>query len=742
MSIAYILIPLLPLVASATIAIAGSWLGETSRKVGMLAIGTSFGLSVAAFVQLVLRAEPICIPLYDLFRCGKFVVDVGLYIDQLTVLLLLLVTGVSFVVHVYSARYMIGEQRYSRFFAVMALFTFAMVTLVMSSNLLMIFMCWELMGICSYLLISHQAHRKAACSAATKAFLVNALADVGLLFGVVLTFVTFETLDIQEILGQAASMSGQTIDLLGWAGYECRIQTTTMITLFLFMGCLGKSAQVPFHVWLPNAMEAPTPISALIHAATMVNAGPFLLVRFSALVMLSPAAMTLIAIVGGTTAIFAAVVSLTQSDIKKVLAYSTISQIGFMIMTCGVGAFVAAIFHMLAHGCLKGFLFLSTGNQLEATGSHGHHESGSRQPRRPWALYFGALSLACIPPIVIFSGPYEKLWTAHNSDVGRIAFWGIGLLTVFLTAAYLVRGVTSLFQQSVSAHVRARLFSPKHILGISLGTLGLSGLLIAMWSWFVPFLAPALTDAQPPGGTAWQPGGYYPWLLLPLLAAFGGWAAAGMLQGKPWPAYVARSNFGKTMYVLVLNKFYLDEIYTVTVVRPVIRFAKWLWRAIDVRGIDGLIRGVAAVAVLVSRWLWRVVDVRVIDRAVDGSARQTIGLARWLWKSIDVRVIDRAVDGSARQTIGLARWLWKSIDVRVIDRTVEGTGGRSVALARWLWEFIDYRRIEKSSDRIGHAADASGRKLQDVEPRTLQHHLLVLISWLVVAITFLYIFVL
>ena len=272
-----------------------------------------------------------------------------------------------------------------------------------------------------------------------------------------------------------------------------------------------------------------------------------------------------------------------------------------------------------------------------------------------------------------------------------------------------------MFQQSVSAHVRARFFSPKHILGISLGTLGLSGLLIAIWSWFVPFLAPALTDAQPPGGTVWQPGGFYPWLLLPLLAAFGGWAAAGMLQGKPWPSYVARSNFGKTMYVLVLNKFYLDEIYTVTVVRPVIGFAKWLWRVIDVRGVDGLIHAVAAVAILVSQWLWRINDVRGIDRAVCGSANQTIELARWLWQSIDVRVI---------------------------DRTVEGTGSRSVALARWLWEFIDYRRIEKSSDGIGHAADASGRKLQDVEPRTLQHHLLVLISWIVVAITILYLFVL
>ena len=366
MSVVYVLIPLFPLLATIMIALAGRRLGETSGKVGMLATGLSFGLSVAAFVELVLWKEPLFIPLYEFLRSGSLVVDLGLYIDQLTVLMLLLVTGGSFVVHVYSSRYMIGDARYSRFFAVMALFTFGMVTLVMSSNLLMMFICWEIMGICSYLLISHQADREAACKAATKAFLVNAMADVGLLFGIILTFATFETLDIRQILDQAESMSGQTINLLGWAGFECHVQTMTMITLFLFMGCLGKSAQVPFHVWLPNAMEAPTPVSALIHAATMVNAGPFLLVRFSALFMLSPVTMTVIAIIGGTTALFAAVVSLTQTDIKKILAYSTISQIGFMIMTCGLGAFAVAIFHMLAHGCLKGFLFLSTGNQLQS----------------------------------------------------------------------------------------------------------------------------------------------------------------------------------------------------------------------------------------------------------------------------------------------------------------------------------------------------------------------------------------
>ena len=353
MSAVYILIPLLPLVASIIITLAGRWLGEASQRVGVLAIGISFGLSVMAFVELVWWKEPLSIPLYELFHSGSFIVDLGLYLDQLTVLLLLLITGVSFVVHVYSSRYMIGDARYSRFFAVMALFTFAMVTLVMSSNLLMIFMCWEVMGICSYLLISHQASRKAAGHAATKVFLVNAVADVGLLLGIILTFATFGTLDIREILDMAPSMSGETINLLGWFGLECKVQVITMITLFLFVGCMGKSAQVPFHVWLPYAMEAPTPVSALIHAATMVNAGPFLLVRLSVLIMLSPVTMTVIALVGAMTALGAAIVSLAQTDIKKILAYSTISQIGFMIMACGVGAFAAAIFHMLAHGGLK-----------------------------------------------------------------------------------------------------------------------------------------------------------------------------------------------------------------------------------------------------------------------------------------------------------------------------------------------------------------------------------------------------
>jgi NADH-quinone oxidoreductase subunit L len=686
MSVLYVLIVLLPLLAAICLALLGRRLGETSGTVASAAIGLSLVWSLAAFVEIALFGEPIHIPLYEFLRSGDRVVELGLYIDQLTVLMLLLVTGVSFVVHVYSARYMTGDPRYSRFFSVTTLFTFAMVTLVMSSNLLMLFMCWEIMGICSYLLISHQAHSRSACRAATKAFLVNAVADVGLLLGVILTFATFDTLDIRLILELAPEMSGHSVNLLGWAGLECHVGSLTAITLLLFMGCLGKSAQVPFHIWLPHAMEAPTPVSALIHAATMVNAGPFLLIRFSPLVMLSPAAMTVIAVIGGTTALFAAVVSLVQTDIKKILAYSTISQIGLMIMTCGVGAFAAAVFHLLAHGFLKGFLFLSTGSQLALAGSHGHTDSFSHthRSRPPWSIYLGTLILACGPPVLLFAGPYESLWTAHNSGPARVAFWVIGLLTVFLTAIYLFRGISSLFASKPSALVQPRFSSPLHLLAITVAALGLAGLLLAIWNWFVPFLAPAL--AKPYSSTAGSPA---PEILsaslaLPLLAAVAGWAVACLLQARQGKLHAVPPARFKKMYVVLLNKLYFDEIFDACAVRPTLRFA------------------------------------------------------RWMWQTVEIRRIDRLVHAVATTSVGLARWLWEAVDVRLIDRAVEGTGRQSAGLARWLWEAVDVRRIEQNVERIGHAAAATGRRIEDSGPRSLQHHLLVLIFWLVTAIGLFY----
>ena len=692
----FVFIPLLPLLAFFLLVVGGQKWGEQGHRIAIPAMGISFVLSVGAFVEVLLHG-PISLPLYRLFRSGTMVIDLGLYLDQLTVLLLLLVTSVSGVVHVFSSRYMIGDPRYNRFFAVIALFTFSMLMLVMSNNLLMLYVFWEVMGLCSYLLISHAAQRKPAIQAATKAFLVNALADVGLGFGIILTFATFGTLDIQTILSQAGSRQGSTINILGWIGLDLPIHPVTVIPFFLFLGAMGKSAQMPFHVWLPFAMEAPTPVSALIHAATMVNAGPFLLLRLSPLLVLSPPAMMFIAIIGGATALFAGIVSMTQSDIKKSLAYSTISQIGFMIMSCGIGAFVAAVFHLLAHGFLKAFLFLSTGNALQSVQSH--HTSrpqhkGRAQPAK--SLYVGALLLACLPPFIIFSGPYEGIWVAQGFSMARVVFWVIGLLTVFCTAVYLVRGLSSLFSTGPAMwnyHTGMpfmafpQILSPLYLAILFIGGGVVVAFLLAMWSELVTFLAPALTASsanEPVEGLAQ---GNTWWLMLPFGVAVAGWAYAVFGQSFRSTMEPQNSAWMNRLYVMFLNKGYFDEIYEIYVVQPTVRLAHWLWVKIDVGCIDRVVYGTATLSIIFAKWAWQVVDVKGIDRLTVNLGQQSVGVGTWLWRRIDV--------GGIAETLG--------------------KGGRS--------------------------ANAPGHVMEETGPRTLQHHLLVIIFWLVLAIGLLYMLV-
>ena len=694
----FILIPLLPLMAFLTLALSGNRFAAVSHRIGIPAVGLSFGFSVAALVS-VSSGGPISISLYRLIEVGSLVVDLNVYVDQLTVLLLLLVTGVSFVVHVYSSRYMIGDPHYRRFFALTTLFTFAMVTLVMSNNLLMTFMVWEIMGICSYLLISHGA-RKAAGMAATKAFLTNAVADIGFGFGVVLTFATYGTLDIQQILAAAPSISGQSINLLGWLGSELMIETNTLLTLLLFAGAVGKSAQVPLHVWLPFAMEAPTPVSALIHAATMVNAGPFLLVRLSPLFILAPTTMVVVAVVGGTTALYGALVSLTQTDIKKLLAYSTISQIGFMIFTCGVGAFVAAISHLLAHGFLKGFLFLSTGNALRAVASHSHGEShavyGSPALRLSSPLSLGALLLACIPPLVLFAGPYERLWTAHDLPSARVAFWVIGLATVFFTAVYVFRGVVSLFQQQFAVRdaetralvtIQPRMLSVAYVPGLLLAGVGGGAILMLLWSWLAGFLTPALRVSRFASADTLQAGVLSPWLLAPLTVSVGGWFVGYLLHSRSGLATLKRPDWMKTLYVALLNKLYFDEIYDAYIVQSVLRLVNWLWRVVDLRGINSAVQGVGSV---------------------------TLWVARGIAGTLETRAIERGSIGVGKAVLVLSRWLWGTIEVHGVER-IEG---------------------------LGRLAEETGLALQRIEPRTLQHHLLLVVCWLILAIGLSYWFLL
>ncbi len=696
----FVLIPLLPLLASLILALGGRQWGEQSHRISIPAIGVSFGLSVFAFIE-VLQNGPFTISLYRLFQSGSLSIDLNLFVNQLTVLLLLLVTGVSGIVHVYSSRYMIGDARYNRFFAVIALFTFSMILLVMSGNLLMLLVSWEVMGLCSYLLISHAAQRPSACRAATKAFLVNAVADVGFSFGIILTFSTFGTLDIQTILAQADSRQDQTMNILGWIGLDFHIYPVALIPFLFFMGAMGKSAQIPFHVWLPFAMEAPTPVSALIHAATMVNAGPFLLVRLSPLIILSPFAMTFIAIIGATTAVFAGIVSLTQSDIKKILAYSTISQIGFMIMSCGLGAFVLAIFHLLAHGCYKAFFFLSTGNALRSVDpSHGHSSHAPHTPQGMGVLQGGALLLALIPPLVLFSGSYESLWGVTGFASATIGFKIIGLITVFVAAMYIFRGVTSIFAHGPKTYwpvsgqhrvetqtIQPKFFNVSILTGLLVISLILGIILSLFWSWFANFLTPALSLPGISRIEVTAESGVSVWLLVALGVAVAGWVFAYATQTRPRQDVADSAQTKAGLYVLFWNKFYFDEIYDTYLVNPTIRFAHWLWRIIDMSVVDGFIHSIASYSVLLAQWLWRVVDIKGIDRVVMGIGQHSVGMGRWLWQVVDIR---------------------------------------------WL---------EQKVGQVGKHADTAGHLLQEAEPRTLQHQLLVMILWLVLATGLLYILV-
>ncbi|MEO0420710.1 MAG: NADH-quinone oxidoreductase subunit L [Pseudomonadota bacterium] len=687
----YVLIPFLPLLAALVLALFGRQLEGVGHRLVIPAIAVSFALSVSLFLDV--RANGAMeITLYQLLDVGSLKVDVGFFVDQLTVLLLLLVTGVSSIVQIYASRYMISDARHSRFFALTALFTGAMTVLVMSSNLLLTFMFWEVMGLCSYLLVSHYGEREAAAKAATKVFLVNAVADVGLFIGIILTFVTFGTLNIQEILSLARS------------GTEIPTLSVTLITLCLFMGAMGKSAQVPTHAWLPLAMEAPTPVSALIHAATMVNAGPFLLARLSPVIVLSQSGMAVIATVGAVTALFASVVSLTQTDVKRTLAYSTISQLGFMTFLCGVGAFVAAIFHLLAHGFFKAFLFLSTGNVLAST--HRRFELEEEKSHAPsQGLFLWALVLSVLPPLVVFSGAYRDLWLSQGFTTAAVALWVVGSCTVFFTAMYLFKGFTTVFGHGVSgvragSRVTPTPFSTRLLGGIAVVAGVAIALLLVIWRWFAEFLSPAV------GGAPASPSsGLTLWVLVPIGVALLGWGVAYTRRDKAGVA--GGAEWKKRLYVFFLNKGYFDEIYEVIIVRPTLGAARWMWAKID-RGI--------------------------IDRLVLSMGAISLGVARRLG-AIDMAV-DRQVTNVGSGSVGLARRLG-AIDIAV-DRQVTRVGSGSVSLARWLGRNVDTAGISKTVDGLGKGVDASGQAARRIEPRTLQHNLLVVVLSLIAALTFFY----
>ncbi len=353
---------------------------------------------------------------------ANFSVDVGMQLDPLSCVMMLVVTGVGFLIHVYSMGYMAHEGGYYRFFGYLNLFMFSMLVLVLADNYLMMFVGWEGVGLCSYLLIGFYFLRKSASDAGKKAFIVNRIGDAGFLMGVMLMVVTFGTLNFQAIT--QAARSGQ---------FPVGSGVITAICLLLFVGATGKSAQIPLYVWLPDAMEGPTPVSALIHAATMVTAGVYMVARSNALFALSPRALAWVAGIGAATAIWAASIGLVQNDIKRVLAYSTVSQLGYMFLACGVGAFGAGVFHLMTHAFFKALLFLASGSVIHAmSGEQDMRKMGGLKSKIPttfWTMFVAALAISGIPPLAGFVSKDEILWQSFAGPYGHTLLWAIGWIT-------------------------------------------------------------------------------------------------------------------------------------------------------------------------------------------------------------------------------------------------------------------------------------------------------------------------
>lgn len=606
----YALIPLLPLAAFLVLGLGGWRIKDRAHFVAVPAVVLSLVLSVAAFLEVVVSGSVISVQLYTWLTSGNLDIHIGLHIDRLTAVMLLLVTGVSSLVHVYTIGYMQGEPGYARFFSYIALFTFSMLMLVLADNLLQLFVFWEAVGLCSYLLIGHWYERAAACAAATKAFLVNRVGDFGFMLGLLLVWYTFGSLNYLDIFPAIHEATDLTMNLLGPFGGTWEVSVFTLIALLLFTGAVGKSAQVPLHVWLPDAMEGPTPISALIHAATMVTAGVFMVARLAPIYNLSPTAMSVVAITGAATMVLGATIALTQTDIKRVVAYSTVSQLGYMIMACGLGAYASGMYHLLTHGAFKALLFLGCGSVIIAL----HHEQDMRHmgglkdklPITYWTFVVGSLALAGFPLTAGFFSKDDILVSAWSSgDLGQVLTL-FGLLTALLTAFYSFRLVFVTFwgPSRVDPHHVDHVHEPSQTMTMPLLILALFSILTGYLG--IPsFLEPVFSSGRDAAAHHGSEG----LMIMAAATAMGllGIAAAYYVYvlNPDLPERLARQ-WG-SLYRGSLNKWYVDEAYDRLFVRPTCTAASELWKRIDVNLIDGAVNGIAR-GIAWGGWLLRLVQ--------------------------------------------------------------------------------------------------------------------------------------
>jgi len=607
-----LLIPLLPFAGFLLNAGLGRRLTKTAA--GAIACGAmllSFAISAAAVARLV-SLEPenraITQRAFTWISSGDFSVGLTLRLDPLSSVMILVITGIGLLIHIYSTAYMHEESdaEYARYFSYLNLFASFMLVLVLGANFLVMFVGWEGVGLCSYLLIGFWYQKKSASDAGKKAFIVNRIGDWGFILGVLLIFVRFGSLDFQDVARAAGALSP-----------EAAFGTMSVITLLLFVGATGKSAQIPLYVWLPDAMEGPTPVSALIHAATMVTAGVYMIGRNAVLFSHAPATLTIVAIVGTATALVAGTIGLVQNDIKRVLAYSTVSQLGYMFLAMGVGAFGAGIFHLYTHAFFKALLFLGSGAVIHAlSGEQDMRRMGGLKKDLPityWTFVIGAVAIAGIPPFAGFFSKDEILFRTYAG--GHMLLWAVGILTAMLTATYMFRLVFMTFHgpshapdhSDHSAHVDhsdpsnlkhgTHLHDAPPAMAVALIVLAV-GSVVAGWAGiggrFEHFLEPSFGPITEVAGEAAEGAPETALMILSVIVAIAGIGIAFyfFLKNRRAADRVAAQFSG--VHTLLSNKYYVDEIYDAAVVQPIhIISEDGLWKGVDAGVIDRTVNGVA-----------------------------------------------------------------------------------------------------------------------------------------------------
>lgn len=577
----------LPLISAIILLFFSSWLGR--RLTGIIAC-TSIALAFLCFIYIVLSylqtdLEFESFTEFNWIDMNGLKASFTLHVDALSLLMGLIITGVGSLIHIYSIGYIDHEEDFGRYFACMNFFVFSMLLLVLAGNLLLLFVGWEGVGLASYLLIGYYYHRPTAAKAATKAFVVNRIGDAGFLAGILLTFVLFGTTDIVQISQNAK------------AQFAVGAPIITLLTLLYFWGAVGKSAQLPLHVWLPDAMEGPTPVSALIHAATMVTAGVYLVVRLDDIFMLAPLTMQVIGVIGAATALFASLCAVAQMDLKRVLAYSTVSQLGLMFLACGIGAYYAAMFHLLTHAFVKALLFLSAGNVVHMMSGTTNMEMmgslSSRFPKTHWLFLIGVLALSGIPP---FSAYFSKdLILEQEYLAGYNTLFWVALIASMLTGFYLTRAYCLTFWGK--SKLEPKIFKAIHeappvmlipvtILAVLSIAGGLIGAAIGHESILEYFLGRVDLDIPyEETSKAWIPiEGWYA-----IIGAFLG-------VGSSFLIYTYYSDRMGRPLTLLRRTFFIDEIYDFFIVRPFQALSRFVLGFVEPKLFDGSISMVTTTA--------------------------------------------------------------------------------------------------------------------------------------------------